>query len=178
MKIEDIFLTKEKLLSTKECKDFLFLHYPSSRWTRILKINNSCRFFVDEHFNIVLVTSIHSERDFKFIAIPVHQSRVEEFKGIKKIAKNYITHDYGEVYINLTNNNLLVVGGDGGIIYTAGKKVTEDNLDEFMEDPPEDKEFNEFPETKFINYVEYEAEYSPIYENTNYVYVCDLKLLD
>lgn len=162
-----IITVYESADSTEECVDLINNHYKESQWKRKAKFNipksaylkSTVRVFSDgsEYVSIVLdedSTSICPELDFRII-----RPLIDE---ITKHAKNFYTHDYGEIFLNPYELSLWVVGGDGGYGYSSKSKkeirkhIQANNYDFF------DSENNDFHDLiPAISSTQWEAEYFP-----------------
>lgn len=160
----NIRMVDETLESTAECVALLNKIKPSS-WKRKSKFNltvsygdkNTVRVFSDGTDNITLINTGEYTLVCVDLDLSVHKPLIDE---INKVAKNFWTHDYGDIWFNPYKIHLWVVGGDGGIWYSeksaaAVSKMIQDGDLDFAED----EEFTDrIPGLKSI---QTEGEHSP-----------------
>lgn len=174
-----VILEDEELESSEDCKEALNKYVAKKNWKRLYRYGSygtddpAIRCFVNEDSEKVTVAQGIEDEDGDlqaqaFIGIDIQ----EEIKAIRKIAKYYYTHDYGELFYNPYNQLLWVVGGDGGYIHSE-RKLTEDEIEEIGYDE-EVKEFNSYPETSFIKGVEWADESFP--DEKGYMFVGRINL--
>lgn len=141
--------------SSEDCKKALDLHLGSKKWKRIFKFGENLRGFQGNDGTIALIGE--SGRSYTQIYQTLTLDIKAEIEAIRKIAKLYYTHDYGQVFYNPYKKELWISGGDGGYCYST-KKI---NWDDFKFDESSFVEFNTHPDTSFIKNVDWEAECDP-----------------
>jgi len=165
----NIIKLKGKIESSPDCKIILNKHLGEKKWKRLYKLGNLRCFRNEDNEYVTIGIACRDDADYcLYVGINIEK----EIKAIRNIAQFYYTHDYGQVYYNPTTNNLHIVGGDGGYIYSKVKPKMDEYGDIELMDDSNFIEFNAHPETSFINDVEWADEWSP--SDEDYIYICDI----
>jgi hypothetical protein len=179
------------LETTEDCVEFLNNHYKNGKWKRKHKFKNvffddgedqdtdTIRVFINESGEYATVISTPYDGTVLCL-INLYDLRniIDE---IKKHAKKIYTHDYGEIYFDPFSMKVLVIGGDGGIIYSDKPQK---EIEKMLES--DDFDMSDFDDNISFEHIEgmsetiVEAEYSPLYdeESNDYIRVGTAVLLE
>lgn len=115
-----IFL-EEEMSSTQDCIKIL-----GKGWKRKHKFNLypkynasfSVRVFTNNNVDKTVISTIN-DKEYpytKIVDCNLYDLK-NIIKSIQKCSHKLVTHDYGQVYLNPLTMELIVIGGDGGMIY-------------------------------------------------------------
>lgn len=168
--------------TTAECVDLINREYKQGKWKRKSKFmlpaeyeeKSPARVFSDGNEFV----TIRSGEECTYLCPNLDLSALRPLiNDINKHAKNFYTHDYGQIYLNPYTLELWVSGGDGGIGYsTKPLKQAAADYEDFDDSNFVDKNFEELiPQIKSTRY---EAEYSPEYDGSDGDWIPIGKIID
>lgn len=109
----------ESVETTADCISALNEKVRKSKWKRKVKFNivlgmesSVVRVFSDSADTLSIVQGEYETHIYNY-DISKLRPMIEQ---IQKVAKSIYTFDYGEIYLNPWENQIWVVGGDGGIV--------------------------------------------------------------
>lgn len=130
----NILLYEVSTRNTSSCVELLNNNYKVANWKRVAKFNlklfdtSQVRVFSDGIEEITLISKISYQDEYTIMCKNLNLYQLKPLiDQINVISKNYHTFDYGQIFFNPYSLDLLIVGGDSGIVYSklSSKKLSE-----------------------------------------------------